>query len=367
MMLTDKKSLLTFVVQTTCMRIRNLTLILFLTGMISTAKAQLADSTGLHGQLADSTKAYVWDCVNIMQKQSLYSGRVNWNLTRDSVARMLNSSSTLREAEDIVIWVFKKLEDHHGMYGGIDTSYRYPAPGPARKMSESILSEYKKPRAVKIQMLSNDIAYYKMPAVLIGSNTEKMKEWANLMMDSLCSLASNHPRAFVIDLRMNNGGNSEPMWQTLRHLIGEKNRVRLVDADGKVVKEETGSEITKYRQAGMPDRLCTLDDRLPVAVLIGPGTASSGEIMALSFSTRKNTRLFGEPTYGVANATNGFVIREKGYLLLTVSYLSDGKKKMLRQMTVQPDVLVNNSGDNFADPLKDATVMEAMGWLRRKM
>jgi hypothetical protein len=349
------------------MRIRNLILIFFLTCLLSDARAQLADSTGLYDQLADSTKSYVWDCVNMMQKKSLYSGRVNWEQTRDSVAWMLNHSSTLVQAENIVIWVFKKLEDHHGMYGGIDTSYRYPAPGVARKMSGSILAEYKKPRAVKIQMLSSDIAYYKMPAVLIGSNTEKMKEWANLMMDSLCSVASNNPRGFIIDLRMNNGGNSEPMWQTLRHLIGERNRVRLAGADGKLVKDEMDAAMIQYQQAGMPDRLCTLDDRLPVAVLIGAGTASSGEIMALSFSTRKNTRLFGEPTYGVANATNGFVVRNKGYLLLTVSYLSDGKKKLLKQMTVQPDILVKNDGDNFADPQNDAAVIEAMAWLKKKI
>ncbi|MCG2616884.1 S41 family peptidase [Terrimonas sp. NA20] len=349
------------------MRIRNLIPALFFTGLISNASAQLADPAVMNDQLADSTKSYVWDCVNLMQKQSLYSSRVNWEEARDSVARMLNSSSTLSEAENIVIWVFKKLEDHHGMYGGIDTSYRYPAPGAARKMSASILAEYKKPRAVKIQMLSDNIAYYKMPAVLVGSNTEKMKEWANLMMDSLCSIASNHPRGFIIDLRMNNGGNSEPMWQTLRHLIGEKNRVRLAGADGKLLKDEMDAAMIQYRQAGMPDRLCTLNEKLPVAVLIGAGTASSGEIMALSFSTRKNTRLFGEPTYGVANATNGFVVQNKGYLLLTVSYLSDGKKKLLKQMAIQPDVLVQNDGDNFADPARDTAVIEAMGWLRKKM
>ncbi|MET0465069.1 MAG: S41 family peptidase [Chitinophagaceae bacterium] len=339
------------------MRIRSLILSFLFTGMLSDAGAQLADST----------KSYVWECVNIMQKQSLYSGRVNWEQTRDSVTWMLNNASGPDQAENIVIWAFKKLEDHHGMYGGIDTSYRFPAASPARKMSVSILAEYKKPRAVKIQMLNTDIAYYKMPAVLIGSNTGKMKEWANLMMDSLCSVASNHPRAFIIDLRMNNGGNSEPMWQTLRYLIGERNRVRLAGADGKLIREDTGALVMQYQQAGMPDRLCTLDDRLPVAVLIGAGTASSGEIMALSFSTRKNTRLFGEPTYGVANATNGFVIQNKGYLLLTVSYLSDGKKKLLKQMAIQPDVLVKNDGDNFADPLQDAAVKEAMGWLQRKM
>lgn len=339
------------------MRIRQGCLLLLFTGTFFTSKAQLPDST----------KSYVWDCINMMQDKSLYSRNVNWPQTRDSVARRLNASSSLREAEEIVIWVFQQLKDHHGMYGGIDTSYRYPAPGPERTFSESILAEYKKPRAVKIDMLDNDIAYYKMPAVLIGSNTEKMKQWANLMMDSLCAISSRNPKAFIIDLRMNNGGNSEPMWQTLRFLAGDRNRTRLAGADGKLLKEENDATMLAYRKAGMPDRLCTMNDRVPVAVLIGPGTASSGEIMALSFTTRKNTKLFGEPTIGVANATNGFIVQNKGYLLLTVAYVTNAKKKLLTTMHVQPDVLVKNNGDNFADPQKDATVMQAMDWLRRKI
>jgi|SRR6218665_671365 len=339
------------------MRIRRTGLMVFFTTLFFTSKAQLPDST----------RSYVWDCVNMMQEKSLYSKNVNWNETRDSVTRKLNASSSLREAEEIVIWAFCQLKDHHGMYGGIDTSYRYPAPGPERKFSESILAEYKKPRAVRIEMLDNDIAYYKMPAVLIGSNTEKMKEWANMMMDSLCAISSRNPKAFIIDLRMNNGGNSEPMWQTLRFLAGDRNRTHLAGADSKLLKDENDPAMAAYRRAGMPDRLCTMNGRVPVAVLIGPGTASSGEIMALSFTTRKNTKLFGEPTIGVANATNGFVVQEKGYLLLTVAYVANAKKKLLTSMHVQPDVLVKNDGDNFIELQKDATVVQAMDWLRKKI
>lgn len=317
-------------------------------------------------QLPDSTKSYVWECINVMQHNSLYAKNVDWNTTRDSVTARLNRASTIQEAESIVIWVFDQLKDHHGMYGGIDTSYRYKSTNPERKFSDAILAEYKKPRSVKIQMLPGNIAYYKMPAVIIGSDTKKMKEWANTLMDSFCRIASQKPKAFIIDLRMNNGGNSEPMWQTLRFLAGDNNRVRYADANGKVI-EDSDTAIVRYRQAGMPDRLCTFDSRVPVAVLIGPGTASSGEIMALSFRTRKKTRLFGEPTIGVANATEGFIVQNKGYLLLTVAYVVDAKKRLLKEMYVRPDVLVKNDGDDFVSPEKDATVKKAMAWLLKKI
>lgn len=316
----------------------------------------------LQAQLPDSTRRYVYACVDLMQKESLYSNRVNWKMIRDSVELQLQQASSSRQAEETVIWVFKQLKDEHGFYGGIDTSYRYTKPGPERVFSKGILEEYKKPRSIKAMMLDHQIAYYKMPAVLIGSNREKMKQWANMLTDSLCKLEAQQPRAYIIDLRMNNGGNSEPMWQALKNLLGENNRTYMADAKKKILPDENDSATLAYKAAAVPGHPCIFRKNIPVAVLIGPGTASSGEIMALSFTTRAHTQLFGEPTIGVANVTNGFPVLEKGYLLLTVGYIANARKKVLVDYFIQPGVLVK-SEDNYAEPEKDVTVQAAIQWL----
>lgn len=318
-----------------------------------------------HAQLHDSTRRYVNACVDLMQKESLYSNRVNWKMIRDSVDLQLQQASSSRQAEETVIWVFKQLKDNHGFYGGIDTSYRYSKPGPERIFSHGILEEYKKPRAVKTAMLENGIAYYKMPAVLIGSNTTKMKQWANLLTDSLCKLEAQQPRAYIIDLRMNNGGNSEPMWQALKNLLGENNRTYMANARKKILPDENDSATLAYKAAAVPDHPCVFRKNIPVAVLIGPGTASSGEIMALSFTTRAHTKLFGEPTIGVANVTNGFPVLDKGYLLLTVGYIANARKKILGDFFIEPDLFIK-SDDNYTAPEKDITVQAAMQWLNAR-
>lgn len=324
-------------------------------------------SANLRAQVADSLRQYVMECVDIMQNQSLYSSKLNWKKIRNSVEQKLSRGSGAPDAEAAVIWVFQQLKDHHGMYGGIDTSYRYTKPGPERKMSTSILAEYKKPRAVKTAMLSNGIAYYKMPAVLIGSDTTKMRQWANVLTDSLCKLEVQQPRAYIIDLRMNNGGNQEPMWQALKNLIGEENRTYYANARRKVLPEATDSATIRYKSAAIPNNPCTFRKNIPLAVLIGPGTASSGEITALSFTTRTNTKLFGEPTIGVANVTNGFVIMNKGYLLLTVGYIANARKKVLSNYFIQPDIMVNSDGDNYMELEKDETIQAAISWLNSKV
>lgn len=327
--------------------------------------ALLISNTG-SAQVSDSMKLYIDEAVSIMEKNSLYSNKVNWKSVRDTVSSMISRAASDKEAEGAVVWVYSQLKDVHGRYAGIDTFYQYKKPGPERIMSKDILAQYQKPRAVKIMMLPGSIGYYKMPAVLIGSNREKMKEWANLMMDSLCKLNSLDPKAYIIDLRMNNGGNIEPMWQVLKEIIGEKNMTWEADAAMNVIARNPDTAFLAYQANAIPGRRCPFAKAplLPVAVLIGPGTASSGEITALSFTTRKNSKLFGEPTIGVANSTNGFVIQDKGYLLFSVNYVADANKKVLSEAQVNPDVYISSVHDNFDEPLKDETVQAAMKWIK---
>lgn len=320
--------------------------------------------SGLRAQVPDSIRQYVMKCIDVMQKESLYSKNLHWKKIRKEVNAQLSVANTRPEAEIAIIRVFEQLQDDHGYYAGIDTFYRYKKPGPDRVFSKGILAAYQKPRAVQVKMLDGGIAYYKMPAVLIGSNTEKMKQWANLLTDSLCKLEAQQPRAYIIDLRMNNGGNSEPMWQALKNLTGPQNRTYMADARKRILADETDSATLRYKAAAVPDRPCTFRSDIPVAVLIGPGTASSGEIMALSFTTRANTRLFGEPTIGVASVTNGFPVENKGFLLLTVGYVANSRKKILKEYQVRPDVYVSSEGDDFDRPEKDPTVQKAVEWLK---
>ncbi|MFT3909339.1 MAG: S41 family peptidase [Ferruginibacter sp.] len=327
-------------------------------------------SHAVYAQVHDSIKAYVREALDTIRHQSLFSKKVNWQTARNKAELQLTKAKTMLDAEAIVIEVFKQLEDNHGMYAGVDTSYKYMVPGPERIMSKSILQQYQKQRSVKIKMLENGIAYFKMPAVLIGSDQKKMKEWANLMMDSLCRINALKPKAYIIDLRMNNGGNSEPMWQIIKNFVGEANKTYLADADLHIIPVKPDSAELAYQRAAVPDSFCVLAKNIltvPVAVLTGPGTASSGEIMALSLSTRLNTRSFGEPSIGVATATNGFIIQNKGYLLLTVNYIANARKKVLTDKFINPDVFVKSDTDDYENPEHDGTVLVAMKWLKGKL
>jgi hypothetical protein len=75
---------------------------------------------------------------------------------------------------------------------------------------------------------------------------------------------------------------------------------------------------------------------LPVAVLLGPMTMSSGEYTAMSFEGRANTRFFGAPSGGYVTANTVVPLSDGAAIIMTVAWGMDrtGKKYLDR---IEPD------------------------------
>jgi C-terminal processing protease CtpA/Prc len=142
-----------------------------------------------------------------------------------------------------------------------------------------------------------------------------------------------------------------------------------IERDGSATDESAFSNgsftISGISQATIKSKIPSLT-KARVAVLIGPGTASSGEGVAVVFRQRNRTKLFGENSAGLANATNGFVFNNNNaYFLISVAYLGDKNKKALPEY-VTPDVIVK-SNDAFNDLSRDTVVQAAIRWLGCKV
>lgn len=198
---------------------------------------------------------------------------------------------------------------------------------------------------------------------------QAMDEKANMLRDSLCMLLSKKPKAIIIDLRMNAGGNSAPMQSGIGPLFQASLLGYSVDRDGKLVGDirlKDGVAVDgEGRKLVTVENSCTFSSQTPVAVLVGLSTVSSGEILAALLRQQPNVKLFGEPTAGFLNATEGFFFMGKqGYLLLSVSRIADARKHVYQEMRVQPDVYIK-SEDNYDDLPSDPTVKEALNWAKR--
>ncbi len=87
----------------------------------------------------------------------------------------------------------------------------------------------------------------------------------------------------------------------------------------------TSSADIKQSAFQMRDFVAPISERTPVAVLIGPLTASSGEATAIAFRGRPNTKFFGEHSCGLSTANETVPLPDGAKLMLTVSLEADRK------------------------------------------
>lgn len=101
--------------------------------------------------------------------------------------------------------------------------------------------------------------------------------------------------------------------------------------------------------------------RTPVAVLVGPETASAAELTTISFIGRPNTQLFGSATAGRTSGNGGSALFD-GYVLALAEVYEMDRTGTLYTGPITPDetVLTKTAGYGTAN---DATIRAAESWL----
>ena len=315
------------------------------------------------GQLADSIKLHIDSSLAVLENNSLYAKNVSWPDIRKRVYAAAGSATTKAGTFTALKIAFDALGDKHAAFYQYDDEYRIPNDALLARYTDSIKATWKKGSRIVKQMIATT-AYIRVPFMGAGKQ-EDIDKYANWLNDTVAALQKNDPASWIIDLRLNGGGNIRPMLAGLAAFFEDGVVGYCIERDGSATDESAFSNgnftITGISQATIKNKIPSLA-KAKVAVLIGPGTASSAEGVAVVFRQRKGTKLFGEHSAGLANATNGFVFNNNNsYFLLSVANLGDKNKKVLPEY-VTPDVTVK-SNDAFNDLSKDTVVQAAIKWL----
>jgi C-terminal processing protease CtpA/Prc len=185
--------------------------------------------------------------------------------------------------------------------------------------------------------------------------------FAGQLQSIIAELDALNPVGWVVDLRRNGGGNMWPMLAGLGPLLGHNPIGFFAAANSFAWRYEDG--------AALIDRniLCRADGKAhtlrvaepKTAVLIGQGTASSGEAVCIAFAGRPHTRSFGAPTAGQSTANESHALSDGAILALTASIMADRLGRTYEHVIV-PDVIVSPES---ADQEHDATWVEAIAWI----
>ncbi|MEQ1831405.1 MAG: S41 family peptidase, partial [Candidatus Eisenbacteria bacterium] len=310
-----------------------------------------------------------------LRTRSVHRHHVNWEAAAAELRTRVAGASDDESCARAVVALFERMGDVHSVFTHAGRSYsHYDAlPDTVRARLLPMLDrEREQAGRVESSWLTGDHAYVRVPS-MDAWTPEQVQALTEQLYAQVNRLAAQKPRGWLIDLRLNGGGNLYPMLAGLAPVLGTGVVGGTVDADGREVQSWVLKPDGLYwRDAGGDRRFAGLDPvmrerrvPLPAAVLVGPVTRSSGQAVAMAFRGRARTVLIGEPTArGYTTVTAPFVLGERTTLLLAVGSMRD-RRGDVHESELLPDVNVYG-GDDFESPLQDRKVRAALEWLRHQ-
>ncbi len=331
--------------------------------------ASFAHSQGTFPALTtkDSIRVFTDSVLTLVEKRSLYTEQLDWKSYRSAFAEKVLNETRFSDILPHFVSLWDTLGDHHSGIGYADEWYGAPGGLDTTSMSKNLVRALKKSDtwAVQTAILSDKYGYVVVPTINTQDDSLATQRAADALQDSVCRLTRLGVDGWIIDLRRNLGGNMYAMLGGIHQLVGEGTFSYLLNKSDSVYSywgiDSTSVYEGENGQVALPPP-CTLpDSSFKVAVLVGPLTASSGEITALAFLGKKNVTVIGEPSAGYMTGNEFYRLPFDAYMTLAEAYETDRHK--IKMTRIEPDILVEK-GDNFDDPYLDAKIQAALKWLK---
>lgn len=298
--------------------------------------------------LSPQARAYLAEALRLMKTRALDRYRVDWVAEERLAFARAAGARTPWDTYPAIRGVIKALGNPH--------TYLIPAEVASEDQQDLAEGE----RAPDGQLIGAKLGYLVMPG--IRSDGAVASAYVRSGAAAVRDIDRSSPCGWIVDLRQADGGNMYPLLAVLAPLLGEGTAGYFQDADGRRtswgIRDGTPVEDGKPEAPGNNYRLRR--PRPPVAVLIGPATASAGEAVLIAFKGRDQTKIFGQPTAGLATGNAAFVLSDGALLLLTTVNDVDRSGRVYDNSPIAPDETVAEV------PTGDAPRQAAAAWLARQ-
>lgn len=276
--------------------------------------------------------------LDLLQRQSLYRDRIDWPATRAQLQQAQHDPARVRSILDDVLarssgghahWFSPRMQTLQatraaGMRQAIAGA---AATAPAGSSADGAAHTAQDPRIGWITVGS-----YASDRSADAATRARHDREASLRWQQVIAEQDDGARCgWVVDLRGNGGGNMWPMLRGLHSLL--RSQVQGTETVGMFISGRTPLlwqvDVTGVLQNGQPAADPTLPVHTlrhvgaPVAVLVGPRTASSGEATMLAFRGRAHSRSFGQPTAGFSTGNRPVQLDDGSMFLLTANLMAD--------------------------------------------
>jgi C-terminal processing protease CtpA/Prc len=299
--------------------------------------------------------------IAVMKRNAANRNEVNWKNIEATAYEKAAGVTDPYKLKPAIEYLLQSLNDFHGAFFYGDSSFRYKIV--QARANDSILAAWKKGPVIKAEMLKGGYAYVRVPS-MVARSMQAFDTLAQKLNDSICKLLVNKPKGFIIDLRLNGGGAMHPMILGLKNLLGEGKMGEFRAGVTETWVLKNNSFLIDTAKLATVTPTCNIKaDKLPVVVITGSQTGSSGEFLLMTFKGRPKTIALGSTTAGYVTANDGFKITDSAFLNLSVGYGADRNGKLYRE-AMKPDIMLEGA-DNFNDIEGDIKVQAAVKWLRK--
>lgn len=255
--------------------------------------------------------AYLEVVLALLRTYHINSATADWQAIEARARASAAGATQLGDIHDAIRGIIADLGERH--------SFLLPAPPPGQ-----VAGVGSEPAMPGHELIDGRFGLVRLPG-FTGSPEQAVRYTATLR-DSLTAMdAGGHMCGWIVDLRDNLGGNMWPMLNGLDPLLGAGPFGTFRNPSG---------ELAYWRRAeggiapgvATPDRPPSFELRAadaPVAVLIGPRTASSGEMTAIAFAGRSRARSIGAPSSGFTTANISIPLADGSVLGITTSFAQD--------------------------------------------
>lgn len=260
---------------------------------------------------------YVAEILQIMKDNVITKYDVDWGQLETEVNALAANASNIEETYPALTTALRLLNTNHSLLlsrsGTTVASY----------------SELNCNQHINIlpHQLEN-IGYIRVNGFTSNDKTQEI-EFAKTIQNKIAEQDSTTIEGWIVDLRVNHGGNMWPMIAGLGPLLGDGIHGYFVNADEDYTSwgyENGSSVLGEHPVTTVEDHYTLLNPSPKIAVLSSREVASSGEASLIAFKKKHNVRFFGDHTCGLSTGNQAFKLKDNSTLILTTSIMTDSEQ-----------------------------------------
>lgn len=318
----------------------------------------------------DSISTFYDQFFEKLETNYIFTKDVNWSELKPLIKKEALQQNSFKNSLKICSTLFDTINGSHLiLFAGEDMYQGSPKRQFTQEdFSPSFLQKYEENSGFEVKLLDHNYGYIFVPGMLLLNATqEELDANTQKIYDAIAELDEVHEiKGWIVDLRLNIGGNSNTMLAGLYHLIGDHTTGLYLDAN-KNVDSRSGLFKGKFYENHkvLTQAKVSLEPtpKIPVALLTGIMTNSAGEFVVLGFRGRNNTIIIGEESYGSTTANDLFELPFDTKAAITLSFGTDRTGNYTP--TIVPNISIIKEA-NFKDLEKDRNVLEAIKFINSK-